>query len=250
MKLRECFGHQVVQWGAVAVLIACAGTLSAATTHQGFAKVRWVEGHATVSKGGGAASKLERFMVVHPGDVVKTDNKSHVDLDLGNNNGTIQVTPGSELALDKLTFSNTGFEIIHDTQLNLRSGVLCGQVKKMAPGSKYEVKTPKGVAGIRGTRYRIAANGDVTVTEGTLVQALVMPDGTVKTITVGAGQTLVAATGDVRPATKEEINFVNQTVGDSMTHGGVGPDRDPTSTQFFRETSQEPYVSPIVPMDQ
>jgi hypothetical protein len=250
MKLNERFGKRVAQWSAVLLLAAFASTLSAADTHQGYAKVRFAFGHPMWSKGGkGPWQKLERYMIVHAGDVIKCDAQSHADLILFYNNGDLQVTPNSEMAIDKLIYTSTGFEVIHDTQLNLKSGVVCGLVNKMAAGSKYEVKTPRGVAGIRGTKYRVAANGDVTVTEGVVIQSLVMPDGTIKTITINAGYTLVAATGQVREATAEEKKFTNDTVFDSLTHGGVIREVDPQSQQFFFESQQEPYISPIAPTE-
>ncbi len=241
MKRTLLLGNRAVWLTAMAV-VACAITAGAADTHQGYAKVRYVVGHAVVSKGGGAWQAVERFMILHPGDIVKTDAKSHVDLMLGYNNGSVQVTPSSELALDKLIYTTTGLEVIHDTQLNLRSGVLVGHVNKMTTGSKYEIKTPRGVAGVRGTTYRVAANGDITVTEGTLVQSLVMADGTIKTFTITAGYTLVAATGELRPATPEEIKWANDVAGDALTHGS-----DFVDLEFYRAAEVEPFISPTAP---
>jgi len=55
------------------------------------------------------------------------------------------------LSIDKLTVDQTGVDTISDTQLDLKAGSIFGTVKKLAVGSKYEVKIPNGVAGIRGT---------------------------------------------------------------------------------------------------
>jgi hypothetical protein len=222
-----------------------ATTLCAASDHQGYAKVRYVEGPAVYSRAGGAAQAVERYIILHPGDTVKTDGKSHVDLALGYNNGNLHVTPNSELALDKLTYQNTGLEVVSDTQLNLKSGAIAGNVYKAAAGSKYEIKTPRGVAAIRGTRYCVWANGNVGITQGSGVMALTLPDGTVKTFTVDQGNILVAAGPQVRALTAEEQKDINNMVNDGMTHGGMAADEE--TRRFFFEAQFEEVISPTVP---
>jgi hypothetical protein len=244
MKIAERVGTRLVRWGGVASMAFCATALIAASDHAGGAKVRFVVGTAQVAKGAGAGQAVERYMVLHSGDVVKTDGKSHVDLALGNNNGSVQVTPASELALEKLTYVNTGLEQTHDTQLFLRAGTVAGVVNKMAAASKYEVKTPKGVVGIRGGRYRISANGDVAVTDGRAVMALTMPDGSVKTFTIDQGNMLAAATAQLRSLSRTETREINELAGDASTHGGYLNDMDPASRRFFEEAQNEPYVPP------
>jgi hypothetical protein len=247
MRLAHTSGNRAVIWGALVAAAIGASTILAANTEQGFAKVRYVTGQASFMKPGGQWQPVERNMYLRGGDVLKTGPNSHVDMWLGNNNGELHVEPNSELALDKLIYTYTGFEMIHDTQLNLRSGVAAGHVNKMATGSKYEVKTPRGVAGIRGTRYRIAAIGDLTVTDGMAVSSLVMADGSIKTFTVASGHILVGATGEVRAATYDEIKAANDMVGDAVNHGGGSGPTDAADQKFFFESQQEPYVSPISP---
>jgi hypothetical protein len=228
MKIAERVEARLIEWGTLMALALCATTLSAASDHQGFAKVRYVFGNAVFSRGNGPAQKIERDMVLHPGDSVKTDAKSHVDLALGHNNGSFQVTPSSEVSLDKLTYQFTGLEIVHDTQLSLKSGSVVGVANKMSAGSKYEIKTPRGVAGIRGTIYGLWANGNLGVTRGQAAQALTMPDGTVKPFQVKAGQMLVVfgTTNEVRSLTKTEKDSINDIANDSMNHGRVNPNMD------------------------
>jgi len=45
------------------------------------------------------------------------------------------------------------------------------RMKKLTPTSKYEIKVPNGVAGIRGTIYFINASGILRVLSGTVVIA-------------------------------------------------------------------------------
>ncbi len=80
--------------------------------------------------------------------------------------------------------------------------------KKLSATSKYEVKTPSGVAGIRGTEYSISATGEVYVLDGSVVVVSVRPDGSVVTQVVSAGEMFNPASGRVQPipaATQDEL---------------------------------------------
>jgi hypothetical protein len=249
MRLVKTLGNRAMTWGAVMAMVACATAALAAETQQGFAKVRYVSGQVTLLKAGGQSQAVEQNMFLRAGDTVKTGPNSHVDLWLANNNGDVHIEPNSTLVLDKLSYTYTGFEMIHDTQFNLQAGAVAGKVNRMATGSKYEVKTPRGVAGIRGTQYRIVATGDTTVTEGTVVQSMVMADGSIKTFTIPSGHSLVGATGEVRAATYDEIKVTNDAINDAMHHGGGSGPATAEDLKFFRESQVEPYVSPIQPSD-
>ena len=97
-----------------------------------------------------------------------------------------------QLLLDKLSYIFTGLEVVHDTILKLTKGAVYGQVSKMARDSKYYVETPKGIAGIRGTRYKIDENGNVIVTTGTVIMSI--PPNT---YTITEGNAFDAATGTI-----------------------------------------------------
>jgi hypothetical protein len=100
---------------------------------------------------------------------------------------TVRLFEDSALALDKLTCTKTGMDEVSETQFDLRAGKMFGRVKKLSAGSKYEIKLPNGVAGIRGTIYTVDVNGVVTVLEGTVVISIVGADGKVVTVVVEAG---------------------------------------------------------------
>jgi hypothetical protein len=118
---------------------------------------------------------------------IRTDANATADLFLGDNGPVVRVTKATTLGIDRLDIENTGIEKVIDTQLDLKSGRILGNVKKLAAASKYEVKTPVGVAGIRGTEYSISANGSVSVFSGTVVVVYIVngiPQGPV-TVTAG-----------------------------------------------------------------
>jgi hypothetical protein len=85
------------------------------------------------------------------------------------------------LAIDKLTAEDTGTDMVTETQLDLRAGRITGSVKKLSAASRYEIKFPTGVAGIRGTLYSITSGGVVQVGLGSVVVSY-LKDGAVVTI--------------------------------------------------------------------
>ncbi|MCX6904577.1 MAG: hypothetical protein NTW03_14070, partial [Verrucomicrobia bacterium] len=190
MTLTECVGNRLVELSVVAMLTAWASPLTAATDHPGSARVNYVEGRPTFSKPGEAFKMVERDMVLRAGDLLKTAAGSKVDLEMGYNNGGVTLTPNSELAFDKLSYQHVGMEVVCDTEFNLRAGQMSGEVKKLGSGSTYLVKTPRGVAAIKDGHYVISADGSVQADGGTVIMALTMNDGNIKTFTVTDGNTL------------------------------------------------------------
>jgi hypothetical protein len=172
--------------------VACAAFLSASTTQaapeQNKAVVRAVRGSANYSTDRGANWKtLKVGTSLNQNSVVRTAPGSTVDLFLNENGPAVRVTENTTLGIDRLTVDRTGVDNVIETQLDLRNGRILGNVRKLAAASKYEVKTPQGVAGIRGTRYDISADGTVRVVEGQIVVVYIV-NGIASTATVNAGQ--------------------------------------------------------------
>ena len=242
MKLTKKFAN-----GFTALLVACAALtfVSAARAQNeqdGKAIVRALLGTPEYSKQGAAFIPLKVNTILHAGDVVKTKEGDHVDLFLGKNNGVVQVTPNSTLLLDKLTFKDTGAEIVSDTELDVRAGTILGKVNKMANASKYEIKTPRGVAGIRGTKYSVSASGQVTVAEGTVVVVYVIGGVAQPPITVHAGETVVPG-GTPKPAPKDVINDILNGLHDAENHVG----NTVFIEVFLAPVVVEPFISPTLP---
>jgi len=201
------------------VALAMVSTLVAQTVNQGAAKVVRLKGAARYSTGNNVWQQLKVGDVVKPGTVIQTAAKSSVDLVLGDGSAPvnrpvpgemISYQPTAEqnmirlwdntlLSVDKMTISDTGADAVTETQLDLKAGHIFGSVKKMSAASKYEVKIPNGVAGIRGTIYDISAEGLVKVLVGSVVLAYVGPDGTVVTQVVMSNQQFDARTGALSP---------------------------------------------------
>ena len=146
-------------------LFACwaVGSSAQAQTEQGKATVTATKGSPEYSTGG-AYMPLKVGDVLRSGATVRAGGGSQADLSLGKNNGVVRVAENSELALDRLTHTHTGADTVIETQLNLKGGRLLGRTThKMSTASKYEIKTPVGVAGIRGCGFDIRANGRIIV---------------------------------------------------------------------------------------
>ncbi len=191
----------------VAVLVGFVSTTSVQAAQTGKAVVRSVSGEAQYSDGG-AWMPLTAGKELQPGSSVRTANDSKVVLFLDQNGPLVILTENTTLGIDKLTFEPTGVDTIIETQLDLKSGRILGIAKKLSATSKYEVKTPSGVAGIRGTRYSISATGEVYVLDGSVVVVSVRPDGSVVTQVVSEGEMFSPATGrpqPIPPATLDQL---------------------------------------------
>src|SRR5688572_29756004 len=172
--------------------VAVAALLSAATAQaapeQNKAVVRAVRGTANYSTDRGANWKaLKVGTSLNQNSVIRTAPGSNVDLYMNENGPAVRVTENTTLGIDRLTIDRTGVDNVIETQLDLRNGRILGNVRRLAAASKYEVKTPQGVAGIRGTRYDISADGTVRVIEGQVVVVYIV-NGIASTATVNAGQ--------------------------------------------------------------
>lgn len=138
-------------------------------TVPGKAEVRGITGAATYSVAGGPASPLKVGMVLTSGAVIKTGADSTVDLFLGKSAGVVRVAEKSTFGLDRLTITDTGADTAVDIQINLPDGQMFFNVNKLSQASRYEIKVPNGVAGIRGTKGSGRSDSSWVLLDGTLI---------------------------------------------------------------------------------
>jgi hypothetical protein len=214
------------------VVLAMTSSLSAQTAAQREARVLKITGAARATSGNQQWRTLHAGDKLPAGTTIQTAAGSTVDLALdaggGSSPGTraiarptsgevssysssterdvVRISENSVMAIDKLTAMDTGAGEVTETQLDLQRGKIFGRVKKLAPASRYEVKIPNGVAGIRGTVYEISADGVVKVYVGSIVIAYVAPDGTVVTQVISAGQQFDGRTQQIIAIPQAEIN--------------------------------------------
>jgi hypothetical protein len=218
-------------------LVGCAIALALVSTAvaqgmDGAARVVRVKGPARYTTGNNVWQPIHTGDILRAGTVVQTSTEegSYVDLVLGDGHAAlpaeVKYKPGipdslagsgmsfrpsseqnvvriwanSAMGIDKLTQMQTGAESVTETQLDLKQGRITGNVKKMSAASKYEVKLPNGVAGVRGTLFDIQAIGIVKVYVGSMVVAWVDPrTQNVTTQTVMGGQQYDASNNQVSP---------------------------------------------------
>lgn len=212
----------------------------------GAAKVIRVKGPARYTTGNNVWQPLRAGDVLRAGTVIQTSTEegSYVDIVLGDGNAAVpqpvtykpyipdsiaassmSFRPSSEqnivriwgnsaLGIDKLTSMQTGAETVSETQLDLKQGRITGNVKKMSAASKYEVKLPNGVAGVRGTTFDIQAIGIVKVYVGSMVVAWVDPKTqNVTTQTVMGGQAYDAPSNQLTPLTPAAMSELEELAG-------------------------------------
>lgn len=241
---------------AGAVAYAMISTLAAQTVKEGEATVVRIKGPARYTMGNNVWQPLKVGVVLKPGTIVQTSTQqgSFVDLAFGAATGesspqpaaykpavvsslassmayqpsaeqnVVRVWENSALGLDKMSTQQTGMEEVTDTQLDLKTGRISGSVKKMSAASKYEVKMPNGVAGIRGTLFDIFAEGIVKVRVGSVVLAWVDPKtSNVVTQVVSGGQSYDARNGQLTPLSPADLTSLDSLSAAIRVVGAVAP---------------------------
>lgn len=237
MKLSPGITIKAVAVCAVAAFL----TISAqAQTKSREAIVTALAGDARYSAGGsGEFTPVAIGTKLHEGDVIKTAAGSHADIDLGNNVGILQVTPKSTLALQTMKVTDTQADTVTETDLDLKEGAIFFKTSKLAKASRYEINTPKGVAGIRGTSGYINADGTLAIGEG--IGGISYPNGgSVETFVLKDGEMVGPNDKPPHPAPGQLLRDIVEALRDAATHG-IGHDIQPfvPPVDFF--------VSPALP---
>jgi len=181
--------------GAFRAVVVCLATLATASAEliDTSAKIVGLRGMATDANG----AALKTGDTLKTGGVVKTGADSFVDLlfsGKGISSALIRVKASSELSLTKLVeYHFDQGPAVNDpyvaTQLELKEGSLLANVKKHQAG-RFELKTPAGVTGIRGTAFSQSADGSIMVVEGEVETKLIFPNGKAMILRVPQGRHL------------------------------------------------------------
>lgn len=208
MKFTEFLGTRWVTWTAMLAVTLLASSLQAQTKSVK-AQVRAIRGTAVYSAPNLSPQPLKVGMALPAGAKIETGVDSTVDLFLGPNAGVLRVSPESSLSLNKLSKTETGADTVVEVQLDLPKGTILGNVNKLSAASKYEIKLPNGVAGIRGTRFRASATSFILLLDGSLVFVHVPPGRQPKPYTMKAPPAVYFSPLEgVKPAPPELIrNF-------------------------------------------
>jgi hypothetical protein len=228
---------------AVAALVVAASSLNAA---QNTAQVVTIHGAARYSTGNNVWLPLKEGAELKAGSVIQTASESWVDLALGgggtysepqtvikhftygggttdSQQNVVRLRENTVLAIDRLSFEQTGADTITDIGLDLRAGRVFGNVKKLSAASKYEVKLPNGVAGIRGTIFDLNASGFLSVFLGGVVISYFDGAGQLVTKVIAGGQELNLNTGVIKPISQTDIDDTIHQLPSTPTSGSPVP---------------------------
>lgn len=146
---------------ACALLVAVATFLTVRAAEegekQGKATVRSVHGKVQYQDPSGAWLPVRPNMKFSAGVVIRTGPDGTADLSVNGLTSVVRMTNSTTLQIPKMSYVGTPREGDSQTMLNLASGTVLGNVKKISANSRYEITTPHGVAGIRGTDFMVEA---------------------------------------------------------------------------------------------
>jgi hypothetical protein len=174
---------------------------------QGKATIKALHGIVQVQQGGNwePAHVNEQL---DPGTVVRTGADSVCDMSVNGLSSAVRVGPDTTLAIPTMTRTAPSADADTETMLNLQQGAILGNVKKLSDNSRYEIQTPHGVAGIRGTDFQVTAilqpDGHyvvtfTSITGQVIVSATVTPGGPVVVKVLRDGESWTPGEGDVHP---------------------------------------------------
>jgi len=225
------------------LMLAFTSNASADDSIQGVASVVRVQGEASYTLGGSDGwHPLVAGKILQAGSTISTKSDGSVDLVLGKQvdmpqsqpapdrvspandspvRGMVTASPsveqnvvrlsgGTTLKIDTLTVSDTGVDSVSDTELDLQAGRIFASVKKLSDTSKYLVKIPNGIAGVRGTKFTLGADGSCGCIQHAVWLSTVGADGKPSTVEVGEGTMFNPATGQTEPLSADFLNLLHQ----------------------------------------
>lgn len=234
MKLNLAYSLRAVASAACALVFVLSAQAQNATPRT--VLVRGISGDARWARSGGEFVNLAEGTRVGKGDVIKTAANSHVDIDMGSNVGILMVAENTTFTIDEATITQTQVEELTETQVSISEGAVYAKVNKLAKGSRYEISTPKGIAGIRGTSIFLTAAGQLTVEKG--LAGIAFGPGDV--VLVHEGETAGPNDRPPHPASLIILRQIVEALRDCAVHGVMQG-----SLPFV--PSFDSFISPILP---
>jgi hypothetical protein len=187
---------------------------ASAQTQAGAIKAMRVQGDVIKMASNGTTAKVTEGQAIVETDTIITRAKGSVVLVFANGS-SVRLAENSRLAIDEFKMDPLAQNIavrqlvneptVSKTRLNLAYGDMVGNVKKLNSASSYDVKTPVGAAGVRGTTFRLVVRFDtagqasftLSTADGHVVfESAIQTTGGTGTIDVPAG-TEVSATAQI-----------------------------------------------------
>lgn len=279
--------NKTLGWMLAAVLsLAIISSATAQEAKQRTGKVVRIKGEARYSTGNKVWQPLKVGTILKSGYVVQTAQNSFVDVVMNEeasaavadltplvaaaagpsgkggagaggssiptpDQDVIRVLDDSYLVFDSLAATATGADTVTETMLDLKKGSIFGTVKKQAAASRFEVKTPNGVAGIRGTIFLISANGNIACLVGSVIVAFTDASGNVVTQVVGAGQMFDSATKQVTTMSRALMARLSTLTSECNYSGGPRSIRGRIARDYGFDKVSKHVVSgtPTIPVN-
>lgn len=151
MKLKK--GHLKL---AVLVLTAILVSAPAYAVGLNQGSVKSIKGDAMFKKAGANDwQKLDMGTVLSEGDSVKTGSASEVIMELKGAKKTAEIVVRESSEFVFKTFQHDEGTEIDETLLDISTGAVLVKAEKLVGTSKFEVKTPTSIVGIRGTTFEV-----------------------------------------------------------------------------------------------
>jgi hypothetical protein len=216
------------------LVLSFSAAASAQNIVPGVATVVRVRGEASYTVESGPNAKwipLVSGKILKPGSTIKTEPDAMVDVVLGKSvefpqarptpdtislapdslvRGAVDYKPSAEQKIKTLTVSDTGVDTVSDTELDLQKGRIFFSVKKLSPESKYLITIPNGIAGVRGTKGMIDADGSCAALEHSFLLSITPPGGVDPVILIEEGKQFNPATGQLTPLSPELLALLQQ----------------------------------------
>jgi hypothetical protein len=233
-----------------ALVLALAGVTTLHSTEEGLR-----QGKATVRSAHGTVEYLDNGawlpvkvnMKFAPGVAIRTGADGQCDISVNGTSSAVRLTNSTTLQIPTMSASGGASDGDTTTMLNLLTGSVLGNVKKISANSRYEIMTPHGVAGVRGTDFKVEAiptqDGKFDVTFSSITGVI-----TVSAVINGLTVTHTLTTGtsweigeDVRQMRIELMEFYQaqilqliQSIINPNGPGGppTGPHNPPAPTPF------------------
>lgn len=270
--------NKTLAWLVAGVVsLALVASAEAQTSKQRTGKVVRIKGAARYSTGNNIWQPLKVGTILKSGAIVQTAQDSYADVVLNEESSAppapagistkapssvssaappptpaaaakrsvdqdvVRVLEDTVLSFDRLTAVETGADRVTETELDLRTGAIFGAVKKQAAASRFEIKIPNGVAGIRGTYFYASAKGFFSCLTGSVVAAYTGPDGAPGAQVVGAGYQFNCLTRELTPIATSFLYQLNILVDDvSALTSAPGP-RGGRARLFERDVDKTVY---------
>ena len=200
---------------SLALAVVIGATTVSAQTAEGTAIVKNVRGTAKYSNPNGPWMPLKDGVTLKVGASIQTSLESYVDLVVNGKTCAIRVAPNSLVSLEKM-LTGSSADADTETRLNLQTGTIMGSIKKLSKASHFDIRTPNGVAGIRGTDFVVTVDGNVvkfTCVEGQVVVAVQGANGQIVTQVLNDQQTWIQG-GDVTTVAAQLMVYYHQQVSE------------------------------------